>query len=103
MENGRDVRRGKLRSWTPCVQPRVEPHSWRAATYILCKRKASNTNDLYAVAVICVGARVYMRARSCSLRTYAQIIIGENLKFGGFAIDRQIAKLKRSPKFPAIR
>ncbi len=33
MENCRDVRSGKLRSWTPCVQPRVEPHSWRAAIY----------------------------------------------------------------------
>ncbi len=33
MENGRDIQSGKLRSWTPCVQPRVEPHSWRAAIY----------------------------------------------------------------------
>ncbi len=58
-----------------------------------------STNDLYAVAVICVGVREYMRARTCSVRTYVQIITGENL-ICGFAIDHQIAKLKRSPNFP---
>ncbi len=50
-------------------------HTMCESSYILYKREGSNTNDLYAVAVVCVGARVYMRARTCSLRTYAQIII----------------------------
>ncbi len=26
------------------------------SSYILCKRETSNSNDLYAVTVICVGA-----------------------------------------------
>ncbi len=57
MENGRDVHCTKGKASfvdtmcsTACGVPQLE------SSYILCKRKASNTNDLYAVAVICVGA-----------------------------------------------
>ncbi len=45
MENCRDVRSGKLRSWTR-VQPRVEPHSWRAA---ICCVKALAKISRYTV------------------------------------------------------
>ncbi len=104
MDNGRDVRSGKLRSWTPCVQPRhAVEHTMCESSYILCKREGmgSNMNDLYAVAVICVGARVYMRARTCSLRKYAQIIIGENIiwRFCDRSPNRQIKALAKISRY----
>ncbi len=97
----RMARSGNLRSFvdamcsTACGAPQLE------SSYILCKREASNTNDLYVVAVICVGARVYMRAHTYSLRAYAQIIIGENLiwRFCDRSPNRQIKALAKISRY----
>ncbi len=84
------------RRWLPCVrvkwskQPKRRPE-WRMAerhtkcsttcavpqlesSYILCKREASNTNDLYAVAVICVGARACMRVHVVYVHTHRLLL-----------------------------
>ncbi len=62
--NGRDVRSGKLRSWAPCVQPRVEPHSWKEATYCARGKLATQRTCTLHVAVM-RGGTVY-NVRACA-------------------------------------